>query len=48
MHTPQFIILGLGGTVLSDTYALETAWVFNEINPGTGHLKTSFTICGHR
>jgi len=33
MHTTQFIILGLGGTELSDTHALETARVFNEINP---------------
>jgi radical SAM superfamily enzyme YgiQ (UPF0313 family) len=33
MHTTQFIILGLGGTELSETHALETARVFNEINP---------------
>jgi hypothetical protein len=33
MHTTQFIILGLGGTELSETHALETAQVFNEINP---------------
>ncbi|MCA1787873.1 MAG: radical SAM protein, partial [Desulfobacteraceae bacterium] len=33
MHTTQFIILGLGGTELSDTHALETARVLNDINP---------------
>ncbi len=33
MHTTQFIILGLGGTELSGTHALETARVLNAINP---------------
>jgi radical SAM superfamily enzyme YgiQ (UPF0313 family) len=33
MHTTQFIILGLGGTELSEVHALETARVLNDINP---------------
>ena len=33
METTQFIILGLGGTALSDIHALETAKVLNRINP---------------
>ena len=33
MHTTQFIILGLGGTGLSEIHALETARVLNDINP---------------
>lgn len=33
METTQFIILGLGGTDLSDTHAIETARVLNRINP---------------
>ena len=33
MHTTQFIILGLGGTELTEIHALETARVLNNINP---------------
>ena len=33
METTEFIILGLGGTALSDTHALETARVLNAVNP---------------
>lgn len=40
MNTTQFIILGLGGTQLSDHHALETARVLNEINPDFIRLLT--------
>ncbi len=33
MNTTQFIIMGLGGTQLSEDHALETANVLNQINP---------------
>lgn len=33
MNTTQFIILGLGGTELSKSHALETARVLNRLNP---------------
>ena len=37
MNTTQFIIMGLGGTELSETHAIETAKVLNEINPN--HIR---------
>lgn len=40
MDTTQFIILGLGGTDLSDKHALETAAVLNQINPDHIRLLT--------
>ena len=40
MDTTQFIILGLGGTQLSDRHATETAKVLNRINPDTIRLLT--------
>jgi len=40
MDVTQFIILGLGGTELSDTHALETARVLNETNPDTIRVLT--------
>ncbi len=40
MDTTQFIILGLGGTALSHTHALETAKVLNQINPNHIRLLT--------
>lgn len=40
MDITEFIILGLGGKELSDTHALETARVLNEINPDTIRVLT--------
>jgi radical SAM superfamily enzyme YgiQ (UPF0313 family) len=40
MNMTQFIILGLGGTELSEVHALETANVLNEINPDYIRLLT--------
>jgi len=40
MDTTQFIILGLGGTELSDIHAMETAKVLNIINPNHIRLLT--------
>lgn len=40
MYTTQFIIMGLGGTQLSSTHALETARVLNEIDPDAIRLLT--------
>lgn len=37
MDTTQFIIMGLGGTELSEIHAIETAKVLNEINPN--HIR---------
>lgn len=37
MDTTQFIILGLGGQTLSNTHAIETAKVLNQINPN--HIR---------
>jgi radical SAM superfamily enzyme YgiQ (UPF0313 family) len=37
MSTTQFIIMGLGGTELSEIHAIETAKVLNEINPN--HIR---------
>jgi radical SAM superfamily enzyme YgiQ (UPF0313 family) len=37
MNTTQFIIMGLGGTELSEIHAIETARVLNEINPN--HIR---------
>lgn len=40
MDTTQFIILGLGGQILSKSHAIETAKVLNKINPDHIRLLT--------